>query len=349
MKSARKSARSLERQLPAVDPNDRSKTEEEIRKNWRIILQSGQAVLEDESKDLEVAAWLIEALVRDRGFPGLRDGVRLATGLIEQYWDEMYPSRDEEVGYLFRVAALRALNGEDTVGTLIAPIQKAPLIAASEDKTFSYSDFQFARQIEQIEDPERRARQIERGVLTIEQLEQVATQAGEQALAEQLQHVRACLKEVDRLDDLLQKKCEESSGSQPLNLQFGQIRETLRDCEQSILRFYSEPTPVEEGSMDGDLEAGNESGSVSGNAAPAMAAPSETMTRDQAFQVLLRIADFFRRTEPHSPIPYALEQVVRWGRMPAPKLWTELIGDETEREKIFRLLGMPEENKIEDE
>ena len=48
-------------------------------------------------------------------------------------------------------------------------------------------------------------------------------------------------------------------------------------------------------------------------------------TREDAFRALLQVADYFKRTEPHSPVAYSLEQAVRWGRMPLPELLTELI------------------------
>ena len=64
-------------------------------------------------------------------------------------------------------------------------------------------------------------------------------------------------------------------------------------------------------------------------------------SRDHALMMLEAIAEFFRQTEPHSPIPYTLEQTVRWGRMPLPDLLAELIPDKTAREHYFRMVGIP--------
>ncbi len=50
---------------------------------------------------------------------------------------------------------------------------------------------------------------------------------------------------------------------------------------------------------------------------------------------LTRIADFFRRTEPHSPISYTLEEAVRRGRLSLPELLTELLQDNSEARKMF--------------
>ena len=47
--------------------------------------------------------------------------------------------------------------------------------------------------------------------------------------------------------------------------------------------------------------------------------------REDAFSTLMQVADFFRRTEPQSPIPYLLEQAVRWGKMPLPELLNEML------------------------
>ena len=68
-----------------------------------------------------------------------------------------------------------------------------------------------------------------------------------------------------------------------------------------------------------------------------------TETRQEAIQTLLRVAEYFRRAEPHSPISYALEQVVRWGHMSLPELLAELVSDRSAREEIFRRAGIPQD------
>ena len=67
---------------------------------------------------------------------------------------------------------------------------------------------------------------------------------------------------------------------------------------------------------------------------------SRVQTREDAFRALLQVAEFFKRTEPHSPVSYALEQAVRWGKMPLPDLLAELIPEEAAREQLFKLVGI---------
>jgi len=75
-------------------------------------------------------------------------------------------------------------------------------------------------------------------------------------------------------------------------------------------------------------------------------APVTTQTgqidhRDQAFHELRKIADYFKESEPHSPISFLLERAIRWGYMSLPELMQELTGgNDSAIEHINQLTGM---------
>src|SRR5690606_6491178 len=48
------------------------------------------------SKDLQVAAWLTEALLKREGFSGLREGVDLIRGMLEAFWDDLHPELEDD-------------------------------------------------------------------------------------------------------------------------------------------------------------------------------------------------------------------------------------------------------------
>src|SRR5882724_4843125 len=50
----------------------------------QVLKLAGDA-LATKSKDLQLAAWLTEALVNREGFAGLREGLKLIQGLIENF------------------------------------------------------------------------------------------------------------------------------------------------------------------------------------------------------------------------------------------------------------------------
>ena len=56
------------------------------------------AALSNRTKDLEIAAYLVESQTRLEGLSGLRDGLELLLGLVEQFWPHLYPGIEIENG-----------------------------------------------------------------------------------------------------------------------------------------------------------------------------------------------------------------------------------------------------------
>ncbi len=55
--------------------------------DWRLVEELASSMLRGRSKDLQLALWLTEAGMKLHGFPGLRDGLRVARELLVRYWD----------------------------------------------------------------------------------------------------------------------------------------------------------------------------------------------------------------------------------------------------------------------
>ena len=58
---------------------------------WRTVRELALKTLAETTKDLEVAAWLTEAMVRSHGLAGLTAGAQVMAGLAERYWDGLFP------------------------------------------------------------------------------------------------------------------------------------------------------------------------------------------------------------------------------------------------------------------
>ncbi|MDA0149665.1 type VI secretion system protein TssA [Vibrio sp. LaRot3] len=69
---------------------------------------------------------------------------------------------------------------------------------------------------------------------------------------------------------------------------------------------------------------------------------SQTLaSRDHAFAELRQIADYFKHTEPHSPVSFLLEKAIRWGYMSLPELLEEMTdGNNQVLAHINQLTGM---------
>lgn len=332
VKDAREAARGAERkQAQAISAGEPESAGDAP--NWRLVFELTTAVLADNSKDLWVAAWLIEALARLHGFAGLRDGFRLVRELSETYWDDIHPRPDDE-GYATTVAQLTGLNGDDSQGALIAPISDIPLTDSQTYGKLTSADHLDALELEQVADPQKRAQRIEQGVTTLELMDKAAAETSVEFFRQSLEDLDQAIVEFSRLTGVLEEKCgKDASGyslappSSNLSNALSACRERLASLSRHVLASDSDAGAA------GQLSESPVGGSL-------VVDKSRMPTREDAFRSLLQVADFFRRTEPHSPVSYALEQAVRWGRMPLPELLQELIMDDAVRKDLFRRTGI---------
>lgn len=82
----------------------------------------------------------------------------------------------------------------------------------------------------------------------------------------------------------------------------------------------------------------------------AAATTGEIVNRDQAIELLRRVADFFHRTERHSPVSYRIRETIRWCNMELPELLKELLsGDEGPLEELAKRVGYRSPVDSEDE
>ena len=62
--------------------------------------------------------------------------------------------------------------------------------------------------------------------------------------------------------------------------------------------------------------------------------------RNQALMQLCQVADFFRRTEPHSPVAYLADKAAHWGEMPLHQWLSTVIKDPNSLSNVEELLGL---------
>jgi type VI secretion system protein ImpA len=326
IKDARNAARAAERQLVGDGEEPTSPAD------WRPVLEHAMTVLAEQSKDLEIAAYLIEALVRLHGFAGLRDGFRLARGLVENYWDGLYPQPDED-GLETRVAPLAGLNGNDAEGTLLVPIARLPITDATSVGRLDCTHYQQAVALAKLTDAKARDEKMAEGTLPLEIFQKAVGESPAPFYKNLVEDLGQCLEEFARLGAALDARC---NGQAPPTSQIRTALESCLDVVKEVARAKLEaaPAPAEPAPTSGAPAPA--SGRVAGNGE----ALDALQTRDDAFRQLLKIAAFFQRTEPQSILPHALEQVVRWGRASVAELLTELIPDDTPRNSFFKQVGI---------
>ncbi len=63
--------------------------------DYKLVMKLAGDTLATRTKDLQLGAWLTEALLFQEGFAGLRQGLDLLRGLIETFWDTLYPESED--------------------------------------------------------------------------------------------------------------------------------------------------------------------------------------------------------------------------------------------------------------
>ncbi|GAG44265.1 unnamed protein product, partial [marine sediment metagenome] len=81
IRALRTVAREAERRIVYPDEDEQRVPRGDPPK-WKPILKLGPKAIAEQSKDLEIVVVLTEALLREHGYAGLRDGFRLARELV---------------------------------------------------------------------------------------------------------------------------------------------------------------------------------------------------------------------------------------------------------------------------
>jgi type VI secretion system protein ImpA len=328
LRDARAEARAAERAMEADDSASAPPPQ------WRTIRDLAIEAIAGYSKDLEIAAWLTEALVRGDGLVGFTAGARLMNGLVEGFWDDLFPLPDED-GMATRVGPVAGLNGQSGEGTLSQPLRRLVLFARSDGAPLQMWQFEQSSDLAAIVDPERRQQRIAAGVVPFETVETEARAAGAAHFTKLRDQANAAAASWRALSEGLDSRA--GADAPPTS----RVREILEKIAAAAARFA---TPL--GAAPPDAAAAAAPGSavplfaaagVSTGAAPGSGALA---SREEALRSLAAIAAFFRSTEPLSPLSYTLQEAVRRARMSWPELLEEIVPDLSLRAQILISLGI---------
>lgn len=316
IKDARNSARAIERQ--------RLRMEEAVsnKEHWQKVYQLAIEILAHHSKDLEVTAWLLEALLREQGFSGLQAGIKLTVELINKFWDSIYPLPDAEEEPSSKLQPLLSLSGEETEGTLIIPIAMIPLTAGQSKGPYALWQYQQALEINKIADEEKRRLRIAANGTTLADIAIAVSETPKEFFQKIIKDMQNCIANLLELHEILTKKLAQQAPT------FSRLHKQLENCLACVKAIAAEKTLINEPMASiAVIEKSVDTAGTLNN-------------RDEVLKILLQAADFFRRTEPHSPISYMLERIVRWGKLPFPELLKELISNQQIWNNVCQLMGV---------
>jgi type VI secretion system protein ImpA len=338
LRDARAEARETERRQESAEDG-----EAVIPPQWKTVVSLARTALTEKSKDIEVAAWMTEALVRLHGLPGLAAGALLIKGLAEAFWDGVFPLPDED-GIATRVAPVTGLSGAESDGTLMPALRQLPLFNLPDGTAFAWWQYERSVELETIADEARRQARLEAGTLPLADVEKLARAAGQAHFA----RLKATLAGTIEAWQAMGRSLDTLAA--PDGPSTGRVLNLLRAMEEAVLKYA--PAEDAAGEPAGEAEAGGEApteGGGGGGAGRGGGGGGGGRSREELLRQLAEIAAHFRRTEPNSPLSYTLDDAVRRARLSWPDLLLEVVPDETTRNAILTSLGIkPPEPRAEE-
>lgn len=322
--------------------------------DWAAVIEIATEALATQSKDLQIAVWLVEALMQRHGFAGLRDGLQLVWELHERFWETLYPEIEDD-DLEGRATPLEWMNQK-----LPPSIRQLPLTQGVNGDAYSWLRWDESRAVDNLGRRGDEALQtaLADGKISGEQFDKaVATTplAYYQTLYEDLTQARETCAQLE----------------QGLDAHYGRDAPSVLDLKQVVQDCRTLVTDIlkQRGGLDPEAPAGQPGLDVTGNghdsvpagqggpasaatdATPLAAQPPaagftlEPQTRDDALRRLAAVAAYFRRTEPHSPVSYLVQRAVRWADLP-PEHWLQyVIHDDSVLDSLRETLGLKDTDR----
>jgi type VI secretion system protein ImpA len=311
---------------------------------WKGVQEQCLSILSEQSKDVEVLAWLAEAAVRLNGFHGLANVLVLMDKMIQTYWGQLYPLPDED-GINATLFPLTGLNGDNGEGTLVMPVRMAPLLTNSDGDAFSAWDFIKSCDLAQIQDEAKRQKRINNdGVKSLDQWQQMMVGIDALKIQSVAKAIQSCAQAFASLDQFLADQCgfdapPTSAIKNVLSVALEALNSvTLMEISHLLEEPPEEAAESEEPEHSETIESDvriEQMPSGPAKVANFRAEAYYPSSREEALVMVSRLRAFFRDTEPHSPLSYQMERIERWGRMSLGDLMSELLDDDATRSQFF--------------
>jgi type VI secretion system protein ImpA len=298
---------------------------------WQQVAERCHHILAQHSKDLDVCAWLIEAQARLRGAQGLADTLVLYAELMQHYWESLFPLPGSDESFETCVTAINGLNGNRRAGSIVEAINNFSTTCRNEND-FALWHYRAALEAHRIADEDKRLQRNAALGYSLRDVQQAAAHTATDFYRTQLVAVESAQMALHRLDAVLEQKLGVLAPATSL------MRDTLAEMHDALCHLAG-PRLHDTGGSDATLESGSvllpaDSLHDDEHLATCYAMPGN---REDAIHSLVAIADYFRNAEPHSPLAYSIDVLVRRARMPFDQLMRELIPDPSSRD-VFQLI-----------
>jgi type VI secretion system protein ImpA len=313
--------------------------------DFNLVIKLAGEALATKSKDLQLAAWLTEALVRKEGVGLVQPCLKFFQDLQIQFWDNLYPEIDEgDVG-------MRAAPIEWAANRVAAVLREAPI---TRDGLNSYQ-FKDSRAVGYEADAAssdakaaQRAQAIADGKPTAEEFDKSFASTPKSWYVQMSESFRSSTETLDELQIFSEEKYRDDAPG------FGQLRTALEEVGQVVNSLLNEKRKLEPDAVAADAaaeetqeESVTEAVAEEAPAAAARPKAKATLTAepadlDDAVRRVQACAQFLVKDRPANPAPYLLQTAIRLGEMREQGSWASydfLVSPPTETRQLLKRLA----------
>ncbi|MEO8390479.1 type VI secretion system protein TssA [Polaromonas sp.] len=299
------------------------------RADWPVVSRIATEALCSKSKDLQVAAWLLEAEVNQHGFSAIAPGLLLLDGLLRDYWDDLYP-QDADSGGEHRANILRSLNNR-----LPFVLKQLAMTSTGMHRNYNLADWEVAMHRERLAPAAAAAanqadEEEHANMETITAAIAATPLAWYQALHQQLHDALAAMQSLrDCIDRHFAVDGPSLSALAGLLTQLHALAESelqRRGIKLATVSGESKPGPGTVAGSDETTIVGDQTWAID--------------DRRQIYAMLEQLVEALLKMDPHSPAPYLIRRAIEWGRLNTAELYQEVFIRLGGQLNIFELVGL---------
>lgn len=288
-------------------------TQEEVgavEPDWRQVRDSAVGLF-TRTKDLRVCVQLTFALLRLEGWSGLATGLALIEGLLERYWDGVYPPLDKD-------ADDDPIDRLNVLANLTDPERSLPMFRATvilesrEVGRFTLRDLDLAQGRLPVSEGTHAP--------SLELLAAAWLKGSDEHNQLRRGGVERALRAVKAINQAFQDRCGQSPGFDPIQQMLWRLKEFYGSVASQGETSATVVEAVGEAPQAQTVTAGR-AGALS--------------SRADAVRLLKQASEFLKRTEPSNPAPIFIDRAVKIAELDFVGIVKELMPDSRERIELF--------------
>ena len=286
--------------------------------DWKVVQKKAGDLL-GKSKDLRVGAHLTRSLLHTQGWSGFGLGLGVLRGLIDRYWEGVYPRLDpaDDNDPTMRVNVLSSFGELATLGV----VRATPLVSSRALGRFSIKDLEIAAG--------DAAAPNGAEAPSMANIEGIVMDADLGELQHTVTALRECLEALTAIEATVGERVGAASGAS-----FGKLPVLLRKAESFLGNRLEQRTAS---GASGGASGSDGAGVAGGNgAAPQRSFGGAINSREDVIRALDAICSYYAKNEPSSPIPMFMERSKKLVMMSFVDIVKELVPDALSRVDILR-------------